>query len=200
MSYYYNYYIGYINIDDGKIYPLGPYNNKGTLCPVISRSRSFASDLFETFDSVPDDLMSEPLRKEFETKDWDGKTAVSVKYLPVENLTRDSYIKKAYYLINEVKAYENDEDGWFEGFSDVVSSSVYAAMLEHEMMFGKNKPEKDCEGVEYTPPSASDYMYYAYPDIFSREYEAHIIRCAVDSLENYGLPIETKYVVLENEG
>ncbi len=200
MSYYYNYYIGYIDLEDGKIYPLGPYNSKGSLCAVISRSRSFASDLHEVFYHVPEDKISEPLREKFEGENWEEETAVDVRYLPVEELPSKSFIRSGYFLIDEVKAYESDEDGWFDGFSNPISPDVYAAKLQHEMMFGKNKPEKDCEGEEYTPPNASDYMYYAYPDYSSREYEAHILKCAVESLESYNLPYGTKCVILEDEG
>ena len=68
MSYYYNYYVGYKK--DGKIYPWGPYNANGKLEPMVSRSRSFASDLHEEFYAVSDKEVSEELRKEFEYEDW----------------------------------------------------------------------------------------------------------------------------------
>ena len=201
MSYYYNYYIGYINPDDNKIYPLGPYNSSGRLCRVISDSRSVASDLYEDFYAVKETQISDSLRKEFEAENWEGEPVVEVKYLPVEELPNNSYIKTGYYLIDEVKVYESiKDDEWFEGFSEIISASVYAAMLKNEIVFGKNKPELDCEGNECTVPSASDYMYYAYPDYSSKEYDAHLLRRAVDSLEYYDLPSGTKYVILEDEG
>lgn len=198
MSYYYNYYIGYIK--DGKIYPWGPYNARGKLEPMISRSRSFASDLHREFYAVSDKEVSEELRKEFEYEDWNKTKRVEVKYLSEKDLPTGSYIRKGYFLIKDVQAYENDEDGNFEGFYDVISPEVYAAKLQHEMMFGKNQPKKDAEGYEYTEPNASDYMYYAYPDYETKEYESFSLRQLIGALRDYGLGDDVEYVVLETEG
>ncbi|MCR4805731.1 MAG: hypothetical protein K5981_08775 [Clostridia bacterium] len=198
MSYYYNYYVGYKK--DGKIYPWGPYNANGKLEPMVCRSRSFASDLHEEFYAVSDDEVSEELRKEFEYEDWGNIKRLDVKYLLEKDLPTGSYIKTGYFLIKDVQAYENDEYGDFEGFSDVISPEVYAAKLQHEMMFGKNQPEKDDEGYEYTEPNASDYMYYAYPDYETKEYESFILRQLIDALRDHRLGSDVEYVVLETEG
>ena len=118
MSYYYTYYIGYRS--EGKIYPLGPYDCFRNLRPVLNRSRSFASDLYEDFISVSETEISEELRKEFESEDWSGKKVVPVKYLPIKDLPAGEYIKKGYVLISEVIENEASEDG-FDGFSTVIS-------------------------------------------------------------------------------
>lgn len=195
MSYYYNYYIGYRK--DGKFYPWGPYDAEGNLKPIVSKSASFASDLHESFSLIKEEEVSEELRKKFEYKDWHGKEVLEkIKYCSVDHLPQGSFIKTGYFLINEVKAYEKEE--WFEGFSDILSPQVYAAKMAHEMTFGKNQPEKDAEGFEYTEPNASDYMYYAYPDYDSEEYEAFILRNCVDALEDY--KEDKEYMILETEG
>ena len=196
MSYYYNYCVGYLK--DGKIYPLGPYTCDGKLKDVISKSRSFASDLHERFYPVKEEQISDELRKAFEYEDWNGQKRVDVKYLPKEELPTGSFIKQGYFLIDEVKQYE--EDGDEENFSTPISSQIYTALLEKELKFGPNKPKKDCEGYEYTDPNASDYMFYMYPDYQSEEYEAALLREAVDSLESYDLTQVAEIVILETEG
>lgn len=190
MSYYYNYYIGYRK--DGKFYPWGPYDAEGNLKPIVSKSASFASDLHESFSLIKKEEVSEELRKNFEYEDWQE----GVKYCSVDHLPRGSFIKTGYFLIDEVKAYEGKE--WFDGFSDILSPQIYAAKMAHEMTFGKNQPQKDVEGFEYTEPNASDYMYYAYPDYNSKEYEAFVLRECVDALEDWRN--DKEYVILETEG
>ena len=198
MSYYYNYYVGYMF--GGKMYPWGPYTAKGEIVPVLSISRSFASDLHEDFWRVEDEMLSDELRKEFEYDDWNGEKRVDVKYLNVKELPHGSYIRKGYYLIEDVKAFEADEDGDFDGFYDSVNPTVYVVMLDNEIKFGKPKRMKDDYGEWYYPKSASDYMYYAYPDYNSREYEAFILRFVVEAMRDYNLPKDTEYVILETEG
>ena len=198
MSYYYDYYIGYKH--DGKIYPMGVYDAKGKLHSVFCNSRSFASDLHESFNSVKDDEISDELRKEFEYDGWDGKKTMGiVKWLPVKELPSGDYVKKGYFLIEDVKAYEGNRD-WFDGFYDTVSPTVYAALLDKELKFGKNQPKKDAEGNEYIEHNASDYMFYAYPDYHSKEYEAFILRETVDSMWSSELPEGSEWVIIETEG
>ena len=135
MSYYYTYYIGYRT--KGKIYPLGPYDCFGTLRPVLNRSRSFASDLYEEFSPVKEPEISEELRKEFESEDWNGNKVVPVKYLNIKDLPTGEYIKKGYVLISEVIENEASED---------------------------NFTETDEFGNTYHEPNASEYMFYMWPD------------------------------------
>lgn len=198
MSYYYNYYIGYKK--DEKIYPWGPYNANGKLEPMISRSRSFVSDLHEEFYTVSEKEISEELRKEFEYEDWDKVKRFDVKYLSEKDLPVGSYIKTGYFLIKDVQAYEDDKYNNFEGFYDILSPEIYAAKLQHEMMFGKNQPIKDNDGYEYTEPNASDYMYYAYPDYDTKEYESFVLRQLIEALRDYHTEDRVEYVVLETEG
>lgn len=198
MSYYYSYYIGYeLN---GKIYPLGAFNSFNKLCAVREISRSFASDLHNYFSKVKDSQITTELRKCFEYTDWNGIQSIDVKYLPFEDLPEGSFIKKGYFLIDDVKQYEED-DVFFDGFYDTLTPEVYAVKMKNELTFGKNQPKKDCDGYEYTEPNASDYMYYAYPDYSCREYDAHVIRLFADALCDYNsLPEGAKLVVLETEG
>lgn len=118
MSYYYNYYLGYKK--DGKIFPLGPYNHRGTLMSAISRSRSFASDLHEEFRRISEDEVSDELRKQFEYENYKGEKEINVKKLMLSELPAESYIKSGYFLIEDVEQYEktgNSEDLFYESKS-----------------------------------------------------------------------------------
>lgn len=197
MSYYYSYYIGYKK--DGKFFPLGPYDSFGELHPVLCKSRSFASDLHTEFLPIKGEEVSDELRKDFEFTDWQGNKIVDVKYLTVKDLPTGSFIKKGYFLIDDVKAYEEDKYA-FDIFYDHLSPSVYAAKLENELKFGKPKPKKDEFGEEYEEHSVSDYIYYAYPDYDSIEFEAWTIRNFIEEFVTYKVSGEYEVVVLETEG
>ena len=199
MSYYYNYYIGYMSKD--KIYPLGPYSATGKLRPAVCKSSSFASDLHDDLYYVQDDMISDELREAFSYKNYNGEIVMdNVRYCMLSDLPDGNGITKGYFLIDDVKAYEEDRSA--DVFYDKLSPEVYAAMLKNELMFGKPAPEKDCEGEEYQPKSASDYMYYAYMDHNSKAYETFILRAFAEALGDYDsdLPKGYKVVILETEG
>lgn len=198
MSYYYSYYIGYEK--DGKIYPLGPYDSFTKIRPVIERSRSFASDLHEHFYNLPKEKASDELFDEFKWEDWKGETQFQMKYLPFKELPSGDYIKKGYFLISDVQRYERGADPFDDGlFYDYLEPTVYASLFQIELKFGKLPLQEDCEGNAYQPHSVSEYMFYAYPDKFSKEYESFILTCAVSCLENYLLK-DSEIVILETEG
>lgn len=196
MSWYYNYYLGYRG-KDGLYYPAGPYDKKGNMICILSKSRSFASDLHEDFYALPDDKMSPELREEFSFKDCDSITYENVKYLKFSDLPKESFIKTGYFLCEDVVRYERDPYD-FDGFYDFLSPTVYAAKLKNEGVLGPPPKEVDDEGFDVTPHSCRDYMYYAYPDYQSREYEAHMIRLALDMVLDYEKSGD--YVVLMTEG
>lgn len=197
MSYGYYFYAGYLKND--KIYPLGPYNDKGELRYILYRSSSFASDLHERFYEISDGMVSDELRSKFESTDIFGRKCVSVKYLPISEMPSGSYIKTGYFLIDSVKNYEetHDED---DIKYDGITPTVYAGMLDKELKFGKNKEEKDIEGNTYLPPSASDYMFYAYPSYGSEEYEAELISTVASHLMSWPDSEECTLVALMTEG
>ena len=200
MSYYYTYYLGYKH--NGKIYPLGPYDCFGKLRDVINRSRSFASDLHERFSIVKEEEISDELRKEFEYTDWNGEKNIELRKLALDALPSGEYIRKGYALIEDVKEYEEAETGDTDGlFCDFLTPTVYAAMAINEKTFGKPPEREDCEGNKYIPNSASDYMYYAYPDYRSESYEAFILRTAAASYEYTDeMPDDAEIVILLSEG
>ena len=201
MSYYYNYYIGYMH--EGKIYPLGPYNCKGKLKTALSNSRSFASDLHELFNCVQDDQISDELRKEFTWEDYSGEENMqTVKYLEVSEMPAGSFIKTGYFLIEDVERYEAGDYPDPDILWDRLSPTVYAAMAQNEKAFGRPPQRFDEDGDLIETHSASDYMYYAYPDLHSREYEAAYLRNLAVEIGEYDseLPKGYRLVILETEG
>lgn len=204
MSYYYSYYVGYRTPDD-KIYPLGPYNSLGKLNAVIEVSRSSASDLHNDLIYIAATQITDELRKEFQYRDWNGDPQIPpLKWLPVDDLPKGDFIQKDYFLIEDVRTYEEADDNWdvtFDLFYNRLTPTVYAQMAANEVRFGKPKPKLDCEGNPMEVHSASDYMYYAYPDYNSREYEAFMLRHAADVLHPFkGLPEGSELVIIETEG
>lgn len=191
MSYYYNYYIGYKK--DNKIYPFAPYDVNGKLYSFISDSRSFASDLYEDFYRVEEEQISDELRKFFSYKNYKNEEVVEVKYLPVKDLPKGSFIKTGYFLIDEVARYERTEET--DEFSTPLTPQIYAAKLLNEVMLGKKKNE-DKDEEEH---NASEYMYYAYPDYNSKEYDAFLLRSVAGNFD-FGIPDGAELVILEDEG
>ena len=198
MSYYYSYYLGYEK--DGKIYPFAPYDCFGHFKPVIECSRSFASELHNRFSVIPKEQYSDELTKQFEYKTWNGETEVEeVKICKLDDLPTGSYIKRGYFLIEDVKKYERDNNPE-DLFYDYLTPTVYAAMAANEVQFGKPQPRKNDFDEEYTPHTASDYMYYAYIDYHCEEYEAYVLH-RESTIYDYGcLPADANIVIIMTEG
>jgi len=192
MSWYYNYYIGCEK--EGKLYPVGPYDANGNLHAVLERSKSFASDLHEEFRNIPKEMMSEELKKEFQVGE-DGYGYLS--YLPISELPSSDFIKRGYFLIEDVQRYQSGDD---DVFYDSLSPEVYAARLLSETRLGPPRAQLDEAGEEYVPHSVADYMYFAYPDEFCPEYEAHVIKCALAPYEYSKIMENAKPVVILSQG
>ena len=200
MSYYYTYYLGYEQ--DKKIHLLGPYNNENDFRCVVYRSQSFASDLHERIDVVSRDRLGDDVIKEFTYKNYkDEDELTQLRMLYLDELPSDPYIKSGYYLIEDVHAYQADEDhsAW-DLFYDHMSSDEFAARLQNELALGPPKA-KTKDPDEYVPHSVRDYMFFAYPDYSCEEYEASLIRQTAHMLcDTYDKPDDFRIVVLETEG
>lgn len=206
MSYYYDYYIG-TKDKDGKIKPLGPYDINNKLYSAICRSRSFASRLHERFYKLNNNQMTEELKVAFKDKFFDEVKASYFKYLPLSELPSGSYIKKGFYLIEDIEKYEKNDNSVFnlDIFYDWIPENTYYRMLEaqrisqissiHEKVFGD---EDDYERHR----DLSEYSYFSYPDYDCEEYEAYVIRTVANLFDKYeiGLPDDSEIVILETEG
>lgn len=198
MSYYYNYYIGY-RTPDGKIYPLGPFDANGVIHPALCRSRSYASALHHDFSCIPEEDVTNELRKALgyiESSHKDNIQFDGGKWLTISDLPNGSFIKDGYFLIEDVMRYNRTGEA---DFCDCISKEVYAAKLQNEITFGPPLPETDEFGQDVTPNSCRDYMYFAYPNTESEEYEACVIKLAAETFE-FAVPKGATMVVIETEG
>ena len=197
MSYYYNYYIGYKK--DNKIYPLGPYSCDGKINEVLSRSRSFASDLHDDFHKIPDEMISSELRRDFEYENFNGEKIVDVKYLELDKMSDDNFIKSGYFLIEDVQSYLKDKDTE-DIFYEYLEPAVYTMKMENELKFGKPETKYDVEGNPFSNYSCGDYTYFAYPDYHCKEYESFIIKQQAYIYEYTDVVKDAEIVILETEG
>ena len=195
MSYYYNYFIG-IKDAENRIKPYAPYNIKGQFYSVLEKSRSFASDLHNLFYEVKPDQITDELRKEFEYEDWNGEKRIDVKWLPLNELPRGDYIKRGYFLIDDIRRYEEGESS-FDLFYDWLTPDIYARMLQNSQFVNDKNDDEDIHDI-------SEYSYYAYVDHESIEYESYIIREFINTFDPWEtglkLPKGSELVVLETEG
>jgi len=188
MAEYHFYYIGWMDKDQ-KIRPLGIYDCNGKLHPVISKTRSFMSDLYEDFYYVPDEMITDELRKEFTYKDYeDNEQLEKLRYLPLSQLGSGDFIKTGYFLINDVEAYHNGAST-DDIFYEKLSPEAYAAKLQTEISIPhvkKSSEDDDEDDASYGwERSAADFMYFAYPDYLSREYEVHQLRDVAEMYEMF---------------
>lgn len=202
MSYYYNYYLGYEK--DGKIYPLGPFDSTGSLFSVLWKSRSFASNLHDEFINLPEEKISDELRKHFEYEDYSGKKFISLRYLLADDLPEGDGIQRGFCLQSDIENYlgDNCDFGIEELAYNMLSSEQYALKAKHELSHGVPKPQKDCEGEEFPVYSCRDYEYFSFFNPNSEEYEASVIRLAFNMFEFSGIfkDKDVKKVVILNEG
>lgn len=198
MSWYYNYYLGYI-ASDNKIHPLGVFDDKGEIHSMFWRSRSFASDLWRNFYDLSRDseMLSDDLKKAF--SDSDGEFyAECMSYLPVDELPKGGFVKSGYFLTEDVNKYINDDEYYGDLFYDKLTPQEFAFKLDNELKHGYVE-EKDEFGYPINRP-CRDYMWFAYPDYECKEYEAFLIRQFVESYENSNSLINSKLVVFLTQG
>lgn len=231
MSYDFHYYIGCrIPEKDGKYryHPLGAFSPKGEFLDVLTRSRNSASNLYQDFYSLDEDEMSDELKRAYmttvtdNTDEWDATKykkepySKGFKYLPVTELPHGSFMQTGYFLISDVSRYEEEKQQYgdkvydFDGFYEKLSPVVYAAKLQAEITTGNGMikysnleaDDTDYEGYDNeTGHKASDFMYYAYPDFSSPEYEASILRHEASIYEFVtGIPDDAERIILETEG
>ncbi len=194
MSWYYNYRLGYMK--DGKIYPLAPFDAAGKWHDVFYRSRSFTSDLHEKFWPIKEEMVTDEFKKGFP---WYEEASESEKglvtYLPLKDLPTGSYIKSGYFLLEDIKAYE-EYHGTDDIFYDSLTEKEYLRLMKNELLFGKPQEKEDDFGETYTPKSCADYAFYAYPDYFCEEYEAFLLRTAAEPYEYTDLVKNTEQIVV----
>ena len=185
MSYYYAYRIGYLD-EDGKAHPFMPFTVNHDWVDIINRSRSYASDLHEIFIPISEEMVSDDLKlyiaADYDERNENDKRAARqyVRWCYLKDLPSGDYIKRGYFLIEDVMRYNADPDrDCVDYFFDVLSPAEYATRLENYMKFGDDEKKDEDGGI--IRHSIKDYMYYAYPDYSSAEYEASQIRDVANS-------------------
>lgn len=198
MSWYVNYYLGIMD-SEGKIRPLGPFNSDGKLCCIRSTSRSFTTELHERFDIIQAHQYTEELRKYFDYyMKEDNRASEYFGYLEIDELPKESYLKRGYFLLEQVNEYLETEEA---DFWNMLTPQQYALKLDNELKFGAPKPKKDEYGVEITEYSCADYTYFAYPKYQSEEYESELLRTVAYILKSESaLKNGEKIVAIKTEG
>ena len=157
--------------------------------------------IHERFYNLSDDDASDELKERFPYCFKEkGQYDTGMMILEADALPKGSFIKRGYYLIEDVSQYLSEDEGYFDGFYDKLEPEIYAAKLLNESKVGPPQPQKDCEGNDYTPHAASDYMYFAYCDYESEEYEAHLLRSAMDAYEYADILKDAEIVILMTQG
>lgn len=210
MSWYTNYTLGYYDKSTDKIYPLGPFTANGKLVDCISTSASFTTKLKDRFLAMPFSKLSDELFKAlFSSEDYGevSKTEETLRdnyvgYLPLKDLPSNDYLRKGYFLIDNVIRYEKDlkEEGYGD-IDDLIYDSItpeeYAIRLHNEMAFGF-KPVLDEDGNQMNH-SMNEYMYYVFADTESENYDANTLRTFASAFD-LSVPRDTEIVVIKTEG
>lgn len=206
MSWYYTYYLGVKSAKDGKVYPLGPFDYKARLMPVLCNSRSFEPEgLNDDFARLNKEDMSQELKDALHQSDEDdGEFTVPPEYLPLDELPTGSPVKNGWYLMEDVKYYKDGGSTFDDIFYDHLDDEQYLAKMENELKFGIPKPKYDEEGNEFDFHPCSDYMKFAYMDDSSKEYAAYMLRQAAGCFSiwkiNKDFGEDAKIVVVLTQG
>lgn len=204
MSWYTSITLGYVSKTDGKIYPFGPFDKDGNLKNIIETSRSFTTDLKDFFEVPNAEVVSQKLVDALDIKVEDGENlsqALREYYVgvcPLDKLPSGDYMRRGYFLIEDVHAYESGEMDAEDLFYDCMGAEEYAARAHNELVFGFRK-EKD-EFGNVVNHSMADYMYYSYPDYQSKEYEASLLHIYARTLVKYSGDDIKEIVAIKTEG
>lgn len=179
MSSYFYFYVGYIDNKTKKVHPMGPFNDQGKLQEIFYKTGSFISDMYHSFEKVKLEDIDEKWQEKFSVTygiNEEKRESVLLMQYP-DQLPDSNYIKSGYYLVKDVNEYLKSEESGddFDGFYEKIDPLMYAELVKQEVMFGKPEPKKDEEGYEIPVYSASDYMWFCYPDYYGEEYES--FRC-----------------------
>lgn len=204
MSYYYSYYLG-LKTKEGLIYPIGPFNEKGKIYPIIERSRSFApNEMIDNFIKIPEKNRTPELINTFSYDSYDNNKKIyddSLSYEKLSDLPTGNGLRSGYFLISDVKEYR--ETGSIDDlFYDHMTPEEYFYRSQNEIKFGGPRKEVDNFGDDVTPHSCADYMPFAYINWLSAEYMAQRIRDIADIYDPFhdGYGEDYELVVLMTQG
>ena len=167
MSVEYSYYAAYKNKNDHLLYPIGPFikiKDKYEYKPILTRSGSFASDLYRSFDRLTTDDCHKSLLDALGFENVED--IYGLHAIPYKNSERfGEFEKEGYVPISDVQEYKDYQGDY--SFYDILSPEVYAGML-----ISNN-------------PKAKDYMYYKWIEYNSAAYEWYLITNFVEDTISY---------------
>lgn len=203
MSYYYNYYLGQRNKSIGTVSFLGPFSKEGGALPILWKSRSFASDLHESFDFVPkENIDSSIFENKILYKDDDYQQ--TLKMLPLSELKNDSPFKIGYVLRSQLISFFENKDNYFsetDAFTKVLTAEAFATFAQGYLVDEKPMFIYDWNSHETIKALPTDFVYHSWINYNSPEYEKWFISEVINNLGlSYRCDKDSELVILETEG
>lgn len=184
MSTYYTYYLGYEK-PDGKIYPLGPYDDRHKLHNICYWTQSFASSIYKDFSLVSEEKISDELRTEFEYEDWNGKKRCDVYWAYAEDIPCGTGEVHGYFPIDDVQNYIDDNE-YFSAEElkySMLTAEEFAINAAYELKHGEPRSITYDDGIVEQVGSCKDYILYSFVDQEGEEYQGGRLHAALDSFE-----------------
>lgn len=163
MSTYYSFYLGYTT-KDGKLHAYGPFDKFNNIRPMLEKSRSFISDLYQDFIKVPIDKMDDYLYQHFTYKNpyKENERCAYLYYLPADELPGTDYIKRGYFTAEDITDYLTTGEPYF---SDYYNETEYSLKLSTAV---KNDDKEEIDRLK-------KYTYFSYPEYECKEYESYVM-------------------------
>jgi len=195
MSTYYNFYIGYTEKDNKIIHPYGPFNSFNELYPILTKSRSFISDIYHEFIHSDIDELDDTLKEKFTYKSTlNNKIENTLYYLDINDLPDSDFMKDGYFPIDDIIAYFEEKESEYDEFyySDRISTESYSIQLETAI---KSDNKEEIERLK-------KYTYFRYLDRNSIEFDSFLIKKSFDEyeikylLEKHGKEVDKILILL----
>lgn len=215
MSYYYTYYLAYEK--NGKLYPYGPFDSKGKLCSILSKSRSFTSNLPEFFKSIEHSKISDELYKSLLTDETIKECEDADK--PYSEKENEAYAKifgtlpEPKKIISPREALENTIEieylelsalphGDFVKEGYVPMNELQNEERDEDEFYDVLSPHVYAEKIKNVSvfgdtqeldcegeplPKLSEYVYHKWIDFNSKEYESYLLEMMADNFCDYKL-------------
>lgn len=165
MSTYYSFYIGY-KTKDGKYHAYGPFDKDHKLRPVLEKSRSFISNLYEDFIKITIDEMDDFLKEQFSYMGGFLSSQdilhSSLYYLPTSDLPGTDFIKRGYFTTEDITDYLTSREPYF---SKYYSETEYSILLSTAFKNGDTAVMDELK----------NFSYFCYPDYNCKEYESFLL-------------------------
>lgn len=144
-------------------------------CAIMTRCESSMYDLDDVFQQADESDFTDEMKKAFMETTWEGEDYFdpSLMEISLEDLRKlsDDYIKRGYYLTNQIDEYEREGDS--DVLLDHIGANEYANLCAKQI---KQSVVENEWGEKYTKYGYEDYMYYAFPDYYCKEWIIHELK------------------------